>query len=197
MITNHFHMSILIILIINLCPPPSSSSSSSLFPLSGPLHATGYKSDLRNRRPQSEKSRWTRKLSPLDFIWTITFLGKYIVLCVQMQVCGYFIYHILQLSKKGQLRFEFRDNCQSFFAVKTLSICINKYVFDLLYKILSVKKKTLLETNTNNEDIFATFTFKNLLKHRSSSILPISDMSALAYEVNRRPSLFIKYFPHK
>ena len=142
-IANHFHMSILIILIINLCPPPSSSSSSSssLFPLSGPLHATGYKSDLRNRRPQSEKSRWTRKLSPLDFIWTITFLGKYIVLCVQMQVCGYFIYHILQLSKKGQLRFEFRDNCQSFFAVKTLSICINKYVFDLLYKILSVKKR--------------------------------------------------------
>ena len=135
-------MSIFIILIIILCPPTSSSSSSSssLFPLSGPLHATGYKSDLRNRRPQSEKSRWTRKLSPLDFIWTITFLGKYIVLCVQMQVCGYFIYHILQLSKKGQLRFEFRDDCQSFFAVKILSICINKYVFDLLYKILSVTK---------------------------------------------------------
>ena len=37
-----------------------------------------------------------------------------------------------------------------------------KCVFDLLYKIPSVKND-LLETNKNNEDIFAAFTSTNLL----------------------------------
>ena len=38
-----------------------------LIPLAGPLHAAGYKSDLRRHR-QSEKSQWRRKFSILDFI---------------------------------------------------------------------------------------------------------------------------------